>query len=270
MKRIIRRAIEKTPYISDCYYYWNFPKNPNSYRGIFENFYEAKQAISPSFKLGYENADTPIIYSQDFNSTNYQVLKWLQSILAEHPEQASIFDFGGNVGISYYAYQNYIRANNIEAPRDLRWVVCDVPATVQLGRELLDKTDSHGLSYTVDFEDADGSNTLITCGTLQYVETPLAELIARLKVKPQYILINLVPFYDGETYVTLQNIISAVCPYKIQNRTNFLESLIALGYELIDSWHTSRTCSIPFHPERFVAAYHGFYLRMHQEKGLAQ
>jgi putative methyltransferase (TIGR04325 family) len=266
IKKFVRRVVENTPFISDFYYYWLFPKSPNSYRGVFKTFHEAKQAIPASVHSGYENAEQPIIYSQDFNSTNKKVLNWLHSIFTEQPEQASLFDLGGNIGITYHAYQKYAHQNNISTPCNLRWVVCDVPATIQMGKELLSHPDSRWLSYTVNFEDADGSNILITCGTLQYIETPLAELIARLKVRPQHILINLVPFYNGETYVTLQNIVSAVCPYKIQNQVEFLASLKMLGYELIDSWQTERTCFIPFHPKQFTSAYHGFYLRINPEK----
>lgn len=268
VKKVIRVVLERTPLISDCYRYWMFPKSPNAYRGVFKTFDEAKQVIPANFGHGYENAKTPITYSQEFNSTDTQVLVWLKSIFSQQTEQTSVFDFGGNVGISYYAYKNYARQNHIDLPQNLRWIICDVPTTVQRGKELMGESDRDVLSYTVNFEDAANSNILITCGTLQYIELSLAELIAQLKVKPQHILINRVPFYKGKTYITLQNIISVACPYKIQNLTEFLASLESLGYDFIDSWHVSRTCSIPFHPRRFVPAYHGFYLQLNHSRGL--
>jgi putative methyltransferase (TIGR04325 family) len=103
---------------------------------------------------------------------------------------------------------------------------------------------------------------LLTCGTLQYIEPSLSEMLGQLKTKPRHILINRVPFYDGEMFITLQNIGYAFCPYKIQNRAEFIASLASIGYELIDSWTLSRSCYIPFHPERFVRNYYGFYLRL--------
>lgn len=118
------------------------------------------------------------------------------------------------------------------------------------------------MSFTVDFADAEGADILLTVGTLQYIEASLAELLSQLKVKPRHVVINQVPFYDGSTFITLQNIGYAFCPYKIQNQAEFLASLTSLGYELIDSWEDGRTCLIPFHPQRFVSAYHGFYLRL--------
>ena len=60
----------------------------------------------------------------------------------------------------------------------------------------------------------------------------------------------------------ISNIGYAFTPYKIWNRDEFIATLKAVGYELIDSWSYNRTCSIPFHPDRFVNAYHGMYFRL--------
>ncbi len=74
------------------------------------------------------------------------------------------------------------------------------------------------------------------------------------------------PLYNGETFLTLQNIGYSVCPYKIQNKTELINSLTAMNYKLIDSWENHRSCRIPFHPERFVSAYYGFSFRLIQDE----
>ena len=97
-------------------------------------------------------------------------------------------------------------------------------------------------------------------------------MLSQLKSKPQHLIINHVPFYNGDEYITLQNLlivdsvnktqIASYTPYKIQNSAHFIDAIEKLGYELVDSWQQNRTCYIPFEPERFVDAYHGFYFRL--------
>jgi len=133
---------------------------------------------------------------------------------------------------------------------------------IKAGEKIAKEMDSQGLSFTNDFREADGADILLTLGTLQYIEPSLAELLGQLGKKPIHLLISMVPFYDGESFITLQNVGYAFSPYKIQNRSEFIDSLTSLGYELIDSWEWDRTCSIPFHPELCVRAYHGFYFQI--------
>ncbi|MGH1396831.1 MAG: TIGR04325 family methyltransferase, partial [Trichormus sp.] len=194
--------------------------------------------------------------ADEFNSQDYPILVWLASAFTNN---STVFDLGGNVGHGYYSYKKFL-----QYPEDLQWLVCEIPEVVKAGEELARKGDNPGLSFTTHFSRAENYKILITCGTLQYIEPSLAEMLGQLHTKPQHLLINHVPFYDGETFITLQNIGYTFCPYKIQNKYEFIESLSALGYKLIDNWKLERSCSIPFHPERFVRNYEGFYLRLEQ------
>lgn len=255
-RKIPRRLAEKIPIISDFYYYWLFAKNPNLYRGVFKTFSEAQQAIPENFHPGYDFAEAHPHDMEDlvkFNPKDSHLLDWLKTFLSE---RSTVFDLGGGVGAGYYSYQK-----QINYPEHLSWLICDVPEAVKKGMELIEKFESPGLSYTSNFMDAEGSEILITCGALQYVEASLAGLVGRLTTKPKHILINRVPLYDGETYITLQNITTSVCPYKIQNKTEFIDSLQILGYELIDSWELERSCVIPFRQDLNVRSYHGFYFK---------
>jgi hypothetical protein len=53
-----------------------------------------------------------------------------------------------------------------------------------------------------------------------------------------------------------------VSPYQIFLRDQFIASLEALGYKLLDMWpDADHTCWIPFYPEYSVEAYSGLYFR---------
>ncbi|OLP17089.1 hypothetical protein BST81_17165 [Leptolyngbya sp. 'hensonii'] len=273
LKQILRGFVEGTPILSDYYYYyWLFPRNPNLYRGVFSSFSAAAMAVPPKLPSGYNHAEihnTSLKHDIDINEIHpfkpidYPVLVWLGEIFKE---SSILFDLGGNTGYSYYAYRRFI-----SYPPNVRWLICDVPEAVKVGNEFLTRFNSPGLSYTTNISDAEGTEIFFTCGTLQYLEPSLAALLSQLQTKPQHLIVHHVPFYEGEQYVTLQNLlivdpvdktqISSYTPYKIQNRTQFINSIVALGYELVDSWQKNRTCYIPFHPERAVDAYHGFYFR---------
>jgi putative methyltransferase (TIGR04325 family) len=257
--------LSSLPIVSDYYrYHWCFSRNITACRGVFGTFAEATQSLPPSSRISHDQADihehsavselTSCRTLGNLDSVDYPLLPWLKVALAD---STTVFDFGGNVGVSYYAFQKHLHY-----PDSLRWVVCELPEIVKAGQKIACETDSRGLSFTTEFSEADSADILLTCGTLQYLEPSLAELLSQLHTKPKHLLVNHVPFYDGDSFITLQNIGYAYSPYKIQNRAEFLASLIALGYELIDSWEWNRTCLIPFHPEHFVKTYDGFYLRL--------
>ena len=265
VKKAVYLAINKVAIASDYYnYYWVFPRKCTAYRGVFSSFSEAWEAIPINFPKGY---DLPVIASHSsvanltasseigkFNSRDYPILFWLASAFSD---SSNVFDLGGNVGLGFYAYKQYLNY-----PEVFSWTVCEIPEIVKAGQKIAAKKDSYGLYFTTEFSEAEGKDIFITCGTLQYLNCPLAKMIKQLKSLPRHLLINRVPFYDGTPFFTLQNIKFSFCPYFIHNRTEFINEILDLGYELIDSWKDNRTCSIPFHPECFVNGYHGFYFRL--------
>jgi putative methyltransferase (TIGR04325 family) len=262
------KLISRSPILGDFYHQRRFRRHLTACQGVFQTFAEAERSL-PNAHIGYsplEEVDPTKMAQYSANrrigqldSVDYPVLPWLKIALEQG---AHLFDFGGNVGVSYYAFQSYINY-----PTNLRWVVCEIAAIAAAGEALIAELaqtgdrQTTGLSFTTEFAEAEGSDILFSMGALQYVETSLSQLLTPLKQRPQHLIINHVPFYDGETFVTLQNIGYGFAPYKIQNREAFLTSLYDLGYELIDEWKISRTCYIPFHPKRKVNAYYGFYLR---------
>jgi putative methyltransferase (TIGR04325 family) len=227
-------------------------------RGVYPTFAAAQAAI-PSRRLsGYDNPSSASMYLGKVGETrpsDYPVFFWISPLLAPF---TTIFDLGGSVGLSYFSFRNYLAF-----PPDLRWIVCDVPAVVERGKEVARKHDGTHLDFTTRFEDCDGSDILLTCGTLQYLEPTLAQLLGPLPNKPRHLFINRVALSDRPTYYSVQDIVSALCPYRIQNRAELLSSLEALGYTLVDSWDCPETrLYMLSRPSWRLRAYSGIYLRL--------
>jgi putative methyltransferase (TIGR04325 family) len=264
-KPAISKFLTIIPVLSDYYlYYWRFPRNITACRGVFPTFSETKNVLPLNAPLGYnqsnisKSANVSKLTARrtlgELDPVDESVLPWLKSAFQE--SSAKVFDLGGNVGVGYFAFQKHL-----DYPVDLSWQVCEIPEIVKAGEQIAKETNSKNLSFTSDFNEANKSDILISCGALQYIEPSLVELLSQLKTKPKHLLINYVPFCDRESFVTLQNIGYAFTPYKIQNQHEFIDSLNREGYELIDRCEFPRTCLIPFHRELTVRTYRGFYFK---------
>ncbi len=256
-KKLINFAINFT------HYYLLFERTINAYRGVFNSFEEALNAVPKKFNKDYnpELYQSPLKevelgkdLKEKFNDEDYPVIFWLESIVLNG---LTLLDLGGNVGLSYYTYRKYINY-----PDDFSWIVYELPEAVKAGEKLAKKADqTQQLSFTSDLKEVKNPDILLTCGTLQYLEKSLAKIMEESNFKPQYLFVQRVPFHEEKEYITLQNLGSSAVPYKIQNRTQFVNEICSLGYELIDSWKNDRTCFIPFYPEYFVDGYSGFYFK---------
>lgn len=264
MKSTLKTIAKKVKNLaSDYYYKYKFYQEPHHYLGVFKTFDEALKGLPKKFNPAYNDLFESSLFKEvelgekpqeKFNDQDYPVIFWLRSILNN---EFTLLDFGGNLGLAYYSYRKYL-----DYPDNFQWIVVDLPDSVKAGKELAKKIDnSEKLSFTSELKEVKNPDILLTCGALQYIEKSLAKILDESNFNPQYIIVQRVPFYEGEEYITLQNLGSSAVPYKIQNRTQFIKEICALGYELIDSWKNNRTCFIPFHPECFVEGYHGFYFR---------
>jgi putative methyltransferase (TIGR04325 family) len=227
------------------------------FRGVYENFDEATRNIPEGRKIGYDNEESATFlgHGGHITSSDYPMLFWLRPLLREG---GRVFDFGGYLGISYYSYAKYV-----PYPDTLTWLICDVPAVVKAGADLAARKGSSHLRFTADFEEAAGADVVIASGSLQFVPVPFAELLSRLTRKPEHLLINKTPLYDGPQFATLNSMGPAISPYWIFNQSQFFESLEKAGYEVVDSWQNpDLSCYIPYRPDRSVPAYSGAYLRL--------
>jgi len=58
------------------------------------------------------------------------------------------------------------------------------------------------------------------------------------------------------------NIGTSYCVYILRNKEEFVNDIVNVGYELIDSWvNEEKRCEIPFYPNHSVDGYHGFMFK---------
>lgn len=227
----------------------------NAYLGDYPSFEEAARDIPPGLAVGYDSEAATRLYAQrlqQVEASDYPALFWLQRLLDQGARR--IFDLGGHVGVSYYAFRHLLAY-----PADLQWQVHDVPAVMDAGRKLAAERDAQGQLQFVERQAADGCDLLMAKGALQYLDYDLPGFLAGLHERPRHLLINLTPMHPQRTVFTLQNIGVAVCPYRIGAEPEFLSALGALGYRQLERWeHHERSVRIPFHPTASIDRYHGY------------
>jgi putative methyltransferase (TIGR04325 family) len=229
----------------------------NLFRGVYTSFAEAEASAPATKPIGYDHPAPAAMYDERMSRVHpadYPVLFWLGSIMTS---TRRVFDFGGHVGIAHYAFERYLGY-----PEDLVWTVLDVAAVVERGRRLAAESARKGLVFTSDIAEASGADVFLAAGSLQYVREPLDAMLTGLQELPRHVVINKTPLYDGESFVTLQSIGTAFCPYAIFNRVAFIERVCALGYELVDSWeNVELSCSVALRRDKIVPRYTGLYFR---------
>ncbi|HXK17565.1 MAG TPA: methyltransferase, TIGR04325 family, partial [Polyangiaceae bacterium] len=212
LRRALTQPRETVRWLVDLDRDRRFERWPGAYRGVYPSF-EAARAAAPKAKLGFDHVELTHLYDDRLEkafSSDYPVLFWLTKLLGE---KRAVFDWGGHVGVSYYAYQKYLHL-----PHDLRWKVCEVPEIAKAGAQRAAEKGETRLSFTTEPRDASGFDILLAAGSLQFMEKPLAAELEQLPERPAHLLINKLPLYDGEDFVTLQNTIHSFNPCKVQNR----------------------------------------------------
>jgi putative methyltransferase (TIGR04325 family) len=190
----------------------------------------------------------------EFDLRDEPVLRHLESLLKP---DAKVFNLGGNVGTEYYAYRK-----RIHIPDSVWWTVCEVPEIAEAGSRLAAAKGASQLDFVSGFSLVDNSDILLTCGALQYIEQDLGTSLLNLSGKPPHVLVNRTAMYDGEGFVTLQNLGYAHTPYIIRNRDAFIANMAIAGYRLVAAWRDSRETRIPFHSRHTIRGYCGFYFTL--------
>lgn len=226
--------------------------------GLFESFAEARASLPPSLAFDqaalaaeYVEVRTKRIFAYD-----YPVLWWLERAIRHGA--ARVLDIGGSVGVHYYAYRRYF-----EMPPELTWRIVEVPAIASIGREMALRTDAQALSFVEDLESAlSGADIWISAGAIQYFEDGRpSDLLKRCATRPKHILLNKLPLYAGQDFITTQNLgEGSFSPFHVYNRAAFIGDMTALGYTLGDEWAVhERSLYLPGHPDRSFPTFTGLY-----------
>lgn len=232
-----------------------FRAKGNACWGVHPTYEEARAACPADTAVGYDHAAAAGMYDELMHSlepNEYSVAFWLERCL---PPGGVVFDFGGHVGVKYYALSEVLRL-----AAGTRWVVYDVNAVVERGRALAAERDAPGLSFTEHLGDASGVDVFLALGSLQYLERSLPELLSGLPERPRAVILSSTPMSEHPTYFTVQNIRKAFCPYRVQSRAELLAGMSGLGYSLVRSWtNPEKECPILDVPERSVKGYTSMY-----------
>jgi len=229
-------------------------------RGVYETAAQAAGHAPATRPLGYDNEDAAGMYRDRLSrvfSSDYPMMLWLQKTFTAGAR--SVYDLGGHIGLAYYAYQRHVTF-----PLDVSWTVHDVPAVLESGRrEALTSDPARRLHFSDRIDVASGMDLFFTAGCLQYLEDSLAQRLAALPKKPEWVLVNLLPLHEERAYWTVQSIGTAFCPYRIQHKKTFFGELDAIGYELVDTWENpDKSCWVAFEPEYSLDRYYGAALRL--------
>ena len=204
-----------------------------NHRGHFQTPQQAQDSLPRSRRATYDNDEIASIGIDTFSTIHnfdWPVLFHLQKLMQQN-RLHSVTDFGGHVGVKFYAFRNTLAFD-----ATLQWQVVDVPAVCREGRRRV-PPEVTSLKFFERIEDTAPCDALICSGVLQYAETPIVDLIARMPTRPHMILLNKVAVAKrGEGYVTLENFGSASLPYRVMTRNELDESRMKLGYKLLSTW----------------------------------
>jgi putative methyltransferase (TIGR04325 family) len=226
------------------------------FNGIYRDFGSAAAAIPPGRAVGFDNEPSvQRLADERFRilPLDYPVLFWLERLL---PGCRLLFDFGGHVGISYFAFRHHLRY-----PPELTWLVCDLPAVATAGTQIARQEQASHLHFTTELDALSRADIFMALGSLHFVESPF-QMFKDAVHLPEHVLLNKVPVGNVQAAVTLHNMGCAFCPYHLFNREEFEDSFRRLGYALNDRWaNPDLGAYIPLHPQESIAAYSGYYFR---------
>jgi len=245
LRRPLQRAYER--YFNGC------QGQIRLFSGVYPDFKAALRAIPRDRLVGFDNAPSARRQSHDLFHLfpmDYPVMFWLDRLL---PACRLLFDWGGNIGISYFAFRRHL-----VYPEQLTWLINDVAAVIDEGMAITRELDAPGLSFTTSMARLSDADVLLACGSLHFIEAPFDVLRAQ-EALPRHVVLNKVPVYPQPAAVTIQNMGTALLPNHLFNEAEFVGNFTSLGYRMVDEWENDLSCHIPFHPEHSIRAYKGYY-----------
>ena len=231
-----------------------------SYSGVFHSFEQARQSLpdSPEFDEEALTQEYVSVRTKKVFAYDYPVLWWLAAAFRNGGH--SVLDIGGSVGVHYYAYQQFL-----ELPKGLKWTVAEVPSVARVGERLASEQQSESLVFCTDLDSEVGrtdADVWMAAGSLQYLEHPsIPRLLRHTRRRPRHMLLNKLPLYDGEPFVTTQNLGEhCYAPVHVFNRNAFINSILAEGYVLRDEWPVhERSLYLPGFGDRSFSCFSGLY-----------
>ncbi|MCK7594827.1 methyltransferase, TIGR04325 family [Pseudomarimonas salicorniae] len=254
----IGRLLDRLPpfsWINRALYKRAFARNrhENLFLGVYGSFAEAAAAAPQVKPVGYDNEGSVALYGDELRPRDYPAVFWIDRLVAAGARR--VFDLGGYTGIKHYGFSRLI-----DYPEDLVWTVGDVPAVVEEGRRVAEARGLESrLKFTTDMADMVTADLLFASGSVQFLEESPGAILQRTGARPRWIVLNTSAIHPKLSYITLNSIGTAFCPYRVQSRDSLVAELEALGYRLVDEWRNpGKGITVPFHRECDLEEYRGF------------
>lgn len=226
--------------------------------GAFPSFISANQYLSEKniqgngYVLDHESWLKERI---KLSSHDYPPLFWISKLIAQN-KLRSIIDFGGSVGVSYYAFKDYI-----EIPADLSWTVCELPEAAEMGAKIAKEKGESQLSFVSDPTVISGASIFYAAGVLHYLDKTLAQLLVENNANPDYLIINKLPLSSRESFVAIEGGGNGFYPCRIQCVSSFIREMRSIGYDVIDRWKClEHRMDVILRPDLSFPHYQGFVL----------
>jgi putative methyltransferase (TIGR04325 family) len=225
------------------------------FAGVYATFDEALAHAPQQKATSFDNAESAERYKNKtaLDVYDHPAMFWMLQSFCDG--LTTVADVGGSIGMKFYAFGQYLRF-----PESLTWLVVDVPAVVELGRKVAaERNAPSALTFSADFDDAKGFDVLYCSGSVQYIPLSIGEILDRLGRSPRRIIVNTTPIHAERSFVTLNSMGTAICPYRVSSRADFVREATSRDYVLRDEWkNLQKDMILPFEEGYDVMAYSGF------------
>ncbi len=206
--------------------------------GRFQTYGDAFAFLRPSDRLTFRQdsvVQNNISTFKQVHLYDWPILFFLFSLIHDGKVRV-ITDFGGHVGVKFYAYRSLLKF-----PSDLAWQVVDLPEICREGEKRRDRSELQ-LKFFDSVDAAPACDMLICSGVLQYSDIELEDIFKRLSTKPKFALLNKIAVIkDGrEGFYTIEAYGFGKMPYRIFAQGDLDCARVRLGYRLVRRW------SIPY------------------------
>jgi putative methyltransferase (TIGR04325 family) len=206
-------------------------KDFGRFRGRFQTRQEAVASLPPEAASAYDDEHLVSINLESFSQIHpfdWPVVALCQRLMREGRMKV-MTDFGGHVGVKYYAFEDMLPETE-----GFTWQVVDVAAMLREGRARL-SPDNTALKFYLRLEDTAPCDALLLSGVVQYSDFEIAEIVARLPKKPYIIFLNKVPVSEQAGYYTIEKYIKPL-PYRVYGNGELDRIRTTLGYHRVAQW----------------------------------
>lgn len=186
---------------------------------------------------------------------SWPVLAGLMWAAAQHQGKLNVLDFGGSLGSSYFQNRKFF-----PDLLELKWSVVEQAHYVACGREYI-QDDCLRFYQTIDECMSERSpNVILLSGVVQYLSDWLSTLQTILLKQIPVVLIDRTPFVlNGRERITVQTvselIYPASYPCRFFNQSEFVQTFIHAGYQLIEDFDALDRANIPSMFKGFIFSY---------------